>query len=159
MFAVTSSFILHQLCLLGGLNLYVQAHNPCLSSLQLLWKQEKQTNEQTNNKQTNKNKTICAITAFFTTWMLFNVRDQTVIKPRVWSFFFSSSETFSLVLMQKTCLYFCYAVTMRSFSNRGSRDQSSSGFHTQFLLIIIHLLILSPYLSTGNCRTYQLFLL
>ena len=33
-FAVTSSFILHQLCLLGGLNLYVQAYNPWLSSLQ-----------------------------------------------------------------------------------------------------------------------------
>ena len=73
--------------------------------------------------------------------------------------FFFSSQTFSLVLMQKTCLYFCYAVTMRSFSNRGSRDQSSSGFHTQFLLIIIYLLILSPCHSTGLGRTYQLFLL
>ena len=50
--------------------------------------------------------------------------------------FFFSSETFSLVPMQKTCLYFCYAVTMRSFPNRESRYQSSSGLHTQFLLII-----------------------
>ena len=66
MFAVTSSFILHQLCLLGGPNLYVQAHNP--------W-----TNKQKQNHLRNS--------VFFTTWMLFNVRDQTTLSPES-DFFF-----------------------------------------------------------------------
>ena len=115
--------------------------------------------KQTNNKQTNKNKTICAIQSFLQPGCCL-MSGTNYIKPRVWIFFFFFySETFSLVLMQKPCFYFCYAVTMRSFSNRESRDQSSSVLHTQFLLIIIYLLILSPCHSTGNGRTYQLFLL
>ena len=114
--------------------------------------------KQTNNKQTIKNKTICAIQSFLQPGCCL-MSGTNYIKPRVWSFFFFYSETFSLVLMQKTCFYFCYAVTMRSFSNRESRDQSSSVLHTQFLLIIIYLLILSPCHSTGLGRTYQLFLL
>ena len=115
--------------------------------------------EKTNEQQTKKQKqNHLRNSVFFTTWMLFNVRDK-LHKAQSLKFFFFYSETFSLVLMQKTCLYFCYAVTMRSFSNRESRDQSSSVLHTQFLLIIIYLLILSPCHSTGNGRTYQLFLL
>ena len=116
--------------------------------------------EKTNEQQTNKQKqNHLRNSVFFTTWMLFNVRDKLHKAQSLKFFFFFYSETFSLVLMQKTCFYFCYAVTMRSFSNRESRDQSSSVLHTQFLLIIIYLLILSPCHSTGNGRTYQLFLL
>ena len=115
--------------------------------------------EKTNEQQTSKQKqNHLRNSVFFTTWMLSNVRDK-LHKVQSLKFFFFYSETFSLVLMQKTCFYFCYAVTMRSFSNRESRDQSSSVLHTQFLLIIIYLLILSPCHSTGNGRTYQLFLL
>ena len=116
--------------------------------------------EKTNEQQTNKQKqNRLRNSVFFTTWMLFNVRDKLHKAQSLNFFFFFYSETFSLVLMQKPCFYFCYAVTMRSFSNRESRDQSSSVLHTQFLLIIIYLLILSPCHSTGNGRTYQLFLL
>ena len=115
--------------------------------------------EKTNEQQTNKQKqNHLRNSVFFTTWMLFNVRDK-LHKAQSLKFFFFYSETFSLVLMQKTCFYFCYAVTMRSFSNRESRDQSSTVLHTQFLLIIIYLLILSTCHSTGSGRTYQLFLL
>ena len=115
--------------------------------------------EKTNEQQTKKQKqNHLRNSVFFTTWMLFNVRDK-LHKAQSLKFFFFYSETFSLVLMQKTCFYFCYAVTMRSFSNRESRDQSSSVLHTQFLLIIIYLLILSPCYSTGSGRTYQLLLL
>ena len=110
----------------------------------------------TNNKQKQNH---LRTSVFFTTWMLFNVRDKLHKAQSLKFFFFFYSETFSLVLMQKTCFYFCYAVTMRSFSNRESRDQSSSVLHTQFLLIIIYLLILSTCHSTGSGRTYQLFLL
>ena len=110
----------------------------------------------TNNKQKQNH---LRTSVFFTTWMLFNFRYKLHKAQSLKFFFFFYSETFSLVLMQKTCFYFCYAVTMRSFSNRESRDQSSSVLHTQFLLIIIYLLILSPCHSTGNGRTYQLFLL
>ena len=116
--------------------------------------------EKTNEQQTKKQKqNHLRNSVFFTTWMLFNVRDKLHKAQSLNFFFFFYSETFSLVLMQKTCFYFCYAVTMRSFSNRESRDQSSSGLHTRFLLIIIYLLILSPCHSTGSGRTYQLFLL
>ena len=116
--------------------------------------------EKTNEQQTNKQKqNHLRNSVFFTTWMLFNVRDKLHKAQSLKFFFFFYSETFSLVLMQKTYFYFCYAVTMRSFSNRESRDQSSSVLHTQFLLIIIYLLILSPCHSTGLGRTYQLFLL
>ena len=75
----------------------------------LLRKKEKK------NKQTNTNKTICTIPSVLQP-KCFLMSGAKLHKPRVWSFFFFS-ETFSLVLMQKTCLYFCYAVTMRSFSN------------------------------------------
>ena len=106
------------------------------------------------NKQTNKQKqNHLRNSVFFTTWMLFNVRDKLHKAQSLKFFFFFYSETFSLVLMQKTCFYFCYAVTTRSFWNRESRDQSSSGLHTQFLLIIIHPLILSPCHSTDSSRT------
>ena len=116
--------------------------------------------EKTNEQQTNKQKqNHLRNSVFFTTWMLFNVRDKLHKAQSLKFFFFFYSETFSLVLMQKTCFYFCYAVTMRSFSNRESGDQSSSVLHTQFLLIIIYLLILSTCHSTGSGRTYQLFLL
>ena len=110
----------------------------------------------TNNKQKQSH---LRTSVFFTTWMLFNFRYKLHKAQSLKFFFFFYSETFSLVLMQKTCFYFCYAVTMRSFSNRESRDQSSSVLHTQFLLIIIYLLILSTCHSTGSGRTYQLFLL
>ena len=63
--------------------------------------------------------------------------------------------------MQKTCFYFCYAVTMRSFSNRERRDQSSSVLHNQFLLIIIYLLILSPchvLVKHINCFFYSVII-
>ena len=114
--------------------------------------------KQTNNKQTNKNKTICAIQSFLQPGCCL-MSGTNYIKPRIWSFFFFLLRNVLLGIDAKTCFYFCYAVTMRSFSNRESRDQSSTVLHTQFLLIIIYLLILSTCHSTGNGRTYQLFLL
>ena len=128
----------------------------CNCPITLKERKKKQTNKRTTNKQTNKNKTICAIQSFLQPGCCL-MSGTKLHKAQSLKFFFFYSETFSLVLMQKTCFYFCYDVTMRSFSNRDSRDQSSSGLHTQFLLIIIHLLILSPCHSTGSDRTYQLF--
>ena len=113
----------------------------------------------TNNKQTNKNKTICAIQSFLQPGCCL-MSGTNYIKPRIWSFFFFFLlRNLLLGIDAKTCFYFCYAVTMRIFSNRESRDQSSTVLHTQFLLIIIYLLILSTCHSTGSGRTYQLFLL
>ena len=114
--------------------------------------------KQTNNKQTNKNKTICAIQSFLQPGCCL-MSGTNYIKPRVWIFFFLLRNLLLGIDAKKTCFYFCYAVTMHSFSNRESRDQSSSVLHTQFLLIIIYLLILSPCHSTGSGRTYQLLLL
>ena len=116
--------------------------------------------EKTNEQQTNKQKqNHLRNSVFFTTWMLFNVRDKLHKAQNLKFFFFFLLRNLLLGIDAKTCFYFCYAVTMRSFSNRESRDQSSTVLHTQFLLIIIYLLILSPCHSTGLGRTYQLFLL
>ena len=116
--------------------------------------------EKTNEQQTNKQKqNHLRNSVFFTTWMLFNVRDKLHKAQNLKFFFFFLLRNLLLGIDAKTCFYFCYAVTMRSFSNRESRDQSSTVLHTQFLLIIIYLLILSTCHSTGSGRTYQLFLL
>ena len=116
--------------------------------------------EKTNEQQTNKQKqNHLRNSVFFTTWMLSNVRDKLHKAQNLKFFFFFLLRNLLLGIDAKTCFYFCYAVTMRSFSNRESRDQSSTVLHTQFLLIIIYLLILSTCHSTGSGRTYQLFLL
>ena len=131
----------------------------CNCPITLKERKKKQTNKRTTNKQTNKNKTICASQSLLQPGCCL-MSGTKLHKAQSLKFFFFYSETFSLVLMQKTCFYFCYDVTMRSFSNRESRDQSSSGLHTQFLLIIINnLLILCSCHFTGSGRTYQLFLL
>ena len=132
----------------------------CNCPITLKERKKKQTNKRTTNKQTNKNKTICASQSLLQPGCCLMSGTKLHKAQSLKFFFFFYSETFSLVLMQKTCFYFCYAVTTRSFWNRESRDQSSSGLHTQFLLIIINnLLILSSCHFTGSGRTYQLFLL